>query len=490
MSAWGKVNWKMGLGSWVGTGGAEPVDACLQGRHGILQRLSGELLVAYGQGVEQDLAQLVGDAGLAGVGVADHAVAAAQQVRDACLVGCGVERAVGRPAVAFQRAGEVAAEDGLGVGVAAAGGDVEHGDAVADVGPQPAVVAVDAPAGLVRSDRPRGPQRVEQRGVGRLGVARDAVQRAVQSPGGHAQSAQALQDLGGLGHRHPQPDLQPAGQRLGDRSQHHSRRARGVGGLVGVAAPHPPPTVAAATQRDVVAAHSRGGGHDLFLQLLDDLVNDDRAPAPLAALARGHVDVLIDPLGWRRLAAGLGAVVGAGLASQRFRVRLGGATRERCGLALARPPRLLQPGLQPLDLLALTGVFRPQPCVGLLQFGDPFAAQAHLTGQQPHHRIVAPQTRDDPVVDLIPQRMLNPSQKTTDSSRKTRTCYTPQYRLRWSAEADGNRTRQTSRAGLIGFEDRGAHQEPRRLPVVPGECIGAVAASSQGGGRPSLSTML
>ncbi len=35
----------------------------------------------------------------------------------------------------------------------------------------------------------------------------------------------------------------------------------------------------------------------------------------------------------------------------------------------------------------------------------------------------------------------------------------------WSAEADGNRTRQTGRAGLYGFEDRGAHQEPRRLQL-------------------------
>jgi hypothetical protein len=31
------------------------------------------------------------------------------------------------------------------------------------------------------------------------------------------------------------------------------------------------------------------------------------------------------------------------------------------------------------------------------------------------------------------------------------------------AEADGNRTRQDGCAALNGFEDRGAHQEPRRL---------------------------
>ena len=32
-----------------------------------------------------------------------------------------------------------------------------------------------------------------------------------------------------------------------------------------------------------------------------------------------------------------------------------------------------------------------------------------------------------------------------------------------AAEADGNRTRQGARRPLYGFEDRGAHQEPRRL---------------------------
>ena len=31
------------------------------------------------------------------------------------------------------------------------------------------------------------------------------------------------------------------------------------------------------------------------------------------------------------------------------------------------------------------------------------------------------------------------------------------------AEADGNRTRQTELLDLTGFEDRGAHQEPKRL---------------------------
>ncbi len=44
------------------------------------------------------------------------------------------------------------------------------------------------------------------------------------------------------------------------------------------------------------------------------------------------------------------------------------------------------------------------------------------------------------------------------------------------AEADGNRTRLTEMLGHVGFEDRGEHQLPERLPGTPHER--APAASS------------
>ena len=67
--------------------------------------------------------------------------------------------------------------------------------------------------------------------------------------------------------------------------------------------------------------------------------------------------------------------------------------------------------------------------------------------------------------------------------------------LCWSAEADGNRTRQADNAGLIGFEDRGGHQYPRHLPVVhrhataTGRTVArrsTVRSCPPGGGRPLL----
>ncbi len=46
------------------------------------------------------------------------------------------------------------------------------------------------------------------------------------------------------------------------------------------------------------------------------------------------------------------------------------------------------------------------------------------------------------------------------------------------AEADGNRTRQTEILDLTGFEDRGAHQEPRRLRSqrYPGQQVNVTTA--------------
>ncbi len=44
------------------------------------------------------------------------------------------------------------------------------------------------------------------------------------------------------------------------------------------------------------------------------------------------------------------------------------------------------------------------------------------------------------------------------------------------AEADGNRTRLTEMLGHVGFEDRGEHQLPERLPGVAPE--GATPAAS------------
>ena len=61
--------------------------------------------------------------------------------------------------------------------------------------------------------------------------------------------------------------------------------------------------------------------------------------------------------------------------------------------------------------------------------------------------------------------------------------------LRPFAEADGNRTRQDDRVALVGFEDRGAHQEPRRLPgrrayPVRGIALGARTSKRVRGAPP------
>ena len=52
------------------------------------------------------------------------------------------------------------------------------------------------------------------------------------------------------------------------------------------------------------------------------------------------------------------------------------------------------------------------------------------------------------------------------------------------AEADGNRTRQRARRPLVGFEDRGAHQNPdASVPedsgVGPGAVVGVADVTSR-----------
>jgi hypothetical protein len=51
----------------------------------------------------------------------------------------------------------------------------------------------------------------------------------------------------------------------------------------------------------------------------------------------------------------------------------------------------------------------------------------------------------------------------TRSARRPTRLFPSRFCRSDAAEADGNRTRQAARRRLYGFEDRGAHQEPRRL---------------------------
>src|SRR3954447_25496478 len=100
-------------------------------------------------------------------------------MRDTCLVAGVFEAAVGGPPVALQNAGEVLAEDAVGLLVAAARSDQVDGHVVADEYPQPlapaghppaaneppppGAPAAHPPAGLTRGARPAGRDGEHQR---------------------------------------------------------------------------------------------------------------------------------------------------------------------------------------------------------------------------------------------------------------------------------------------------------------------------------------
>jgi len=83
-------------------------------------------------------------------------------------MGGELEAPVGRPAVALEHAGEVLAQDHLGVVVPAPGGDQVHGRVLARERPQPCLAAVDPPARLIRSHDRALSDALDQRQVGRL----------------------------------------------------------------------------------------------------------------------------------------------------------------------------------------------------------------------------------------------------------------------------------------------------------------------------------
>jgi hypothetical protein len=89
-------------------------------------------------------------------------------MRGAGLVAGVNEAPVRRPSVALEHPGEVLAEDLRGVLVPATGRDQVHRHQIARERPQPRLLAIDPPAGLIGRDRGAAADRVDQRPIGRL----------------------------------------------------------------------------------------------------------------------------------------------------------------------------------------------------------------------------------------------------------------------------------------------------------------------------------
>jgi hypothetical protein len=163
--------------------------------------------------------------------VQHHRATAAQQMCEARLM-CGVDKLpVRRPAVALQDARVVGPEHPRRLGKPAAVFDRVGGGVRRGKGPEPVRVAADLPASLIgRDDRTAADLGAERR-IGRLGVARGAMDGVHQPAPRHGES----ETIAEQGHDAAEGEAalftQDHGQRDGLRAELHGRSAQCVRGL-------------------------------------------------------------------------------------------------------------------------------------------------------------------------------------------------------------------------------------------------------------------
>lgn len=134
---------------------------------------------------------------------------------------------VGRPPIPFQHPREVRAEDLNGVLVTATLGDQVHGDVLAGERPQPRLLPIDSPAGLVRLDRPACADSIDQGLISRLEPPRLARDR-LHHPARGDRDPEPAQRPSGLLRRETQLLVELGRERDRTRTEHASGRAQSV----------------------------------------------------------------------------------------------------------------------------------------------------------------------------------------------------------------------------------------------------------------------
>ena len=226
--------------------------------------------------------------------------------------------------------------------------------------PQPGRAAADLPAGLVDvldGARPAPPRPAGHSWAGPAVRRRWPLRtRAAEAT---TNAGEGQQDRGALAVRDAEAMLQVGGEAEQARAVLDGGGAQGVGGLLGVTALDAAEAGRAAGHRDAEAGDDRLGlGQvDLVLVVDGDRGLAERRVALRAVRRQRDLDGAIDLLRRR-----CGSMAGRmpGLAPRPLGVGLGRALGEGGGLPLARPPGLLQLGLEPFhlgaELVDLTGL--------------------------------------------------------------------------------------------------------------------------------------
>ena len=126
---------------------------------------------------------------------------------------------------------------------------------------------IDFPAGFVGGDDRTAANGLTQRGIGRLGLPRRAVQGARDGTGRHREADALAQEPGDLAMRQPELLVEDHHEGDGLRPELHGGGPQRVGGLQRMAALHPASTHRAASDPDIKAAHDRVHDRQLFLIL-------------------------------------------------------------------------------------------------------------------------------------------------------------------------------------------------------------------------------
>ena len=226
---------------------------------------------------------------------------------------------------------------------------------------------IDFPAGFVGGDDRTAANGRTQRGIGRLGLPRRAVQGARDGTGRHREAEALAQEPGDLAMRQPELLVEDHHEGDGLRPELHGGGPQRVGGLQRMATLHPASTHRAASDPDSKAAHDRVHDRQLFLILRCHTGRRHGAGAVGTRRRHRNGDHLIDTRRWRSVTVAPMPCPASAPAPPRRRRRR--ALREGGGLAFACPARQVEFVLQPVVLAAQPVALALQPVTLVFQPG-------------------------------------------------------------------------------------------------------------------------
>jgi len=282
--------------------------------------------------------------------VADQGATPPQQMGETRLMNGLIEAAIGVPAIAHERAGEVRPQDGGRLLEAAPRQDGVDGRVRRGKGPQPVQPAPDFPAGFIGTDDVTLPHLRAQRSIGRPGAIGRAMQRVDEPAGGDGQAKAVAKQGADFPEGQPQLRVEDSGER--DRLWPELRRGRTqrIGRLQRMAALHAAAAGATATNLDRERAHDRTDDREIFLVLPRGAGAAQSSATLRARLGQSRTMALVDMP--RDCAMGFAAIRTTRPSARRSRGARRCSTRERGGLPIHLATGVVELVFEAVDLLA------------------------------------------------------------------------------------------------------------------------------------------